>query len=144
MAFIPGIHRIQEGHLIRSGAVVPGLRSDDEQPVWIGAYTTVQGGIVHAGSVILGRGSVTWDGIAGGPEVVLGAGCTVDGGVRAVGRIVVQHGATVNGALQAGSDVHLLGDCTVQDVDAGGDILIVGSPKTGQLRPCGRVSTRAF
>ncbi len=131
--------------MIRSGAFVPGLRSQaDNHDLWIGPYTTVQGGIQHAGRVILGRGAVTWTHVQGGAEVTIGAGCRIPGNVRATGRIVVQAGARIDGTLRAGTDVLLLGDCMVGDVDASGDITVVGAPKTGELRPQGRVRTRPW
>jgi hypothetical protein len=40
--------------------------------------------------------------------------------------------------------VLLLGDCVVGDVHAGGDIIVVGAPKTGRLVPAGRVQTRSW
>ncbi len=145
MAWIAeGLHKTRDGHLVPAGAVVPGLRSRDPDAwVQIGHGATIQGGIEHAGGVVLARGVCTWAGIAGGHEVIIGPGCTIKGPVHAEGRIVVQSGAQV-GDLHAGSDVHLLGDCQVGKVHAVGDILVVGAPQTQGLAPGGRITTRPW
>lgn len=143
--YIEGLHPIAGGHLIRSGALVPGLRGRNEvQTLWVGPYTTIQGGVHHEGTVVLGRGSVAWNHVRAGPELILGAECVIAGDVIAEGRIVIQAGARVDGTVRAGSDVLLLGDCRVNQVVAGGDIVIVGAPKTGDLQPAGRVRTRGW
>lgn len=143
--YVEGIHRIEGGHLVRPGAFVPGLGVRNEAAtLWIGHHTTVQGGIRHAGGVVLGKGSVTWKPVHAGHELVVGAECKIPGDASAKGRIVVQAGAEIEGSLRAGGDVYLFGNCTVGDVDAGGDIVIVGAPKTGELRPSGRVRTRPW
>ena len=144
-SYVPGVHAIRDGHVIRAGAVVPALRGrDPEQTLWVGPFTTVQGTIQHAGSVMLARGSVTWDGIRAGLQVVIGADCTVDGPIHCDGNVVVQDGAKVRGAITAGSDVHLLGKCHVQDVTCQGDVFITGAPQTGALTPSGRIQTRSW
>lgn len=144
-AYIPGVHAIRDGHIVRAGAVVPSIRCSNEHgTVWVGAYTTVQGGIHHPGSVMLARGCVTWEGIRAGLRVVVGADCIVDGPIHCKGSVVVQACAKVNGPIQAGSDVHLLGDCTVQDVACRGDVFIAGAPQTGALAPAGRIQTREW
>lgn len=144
-AYIPGVHAVHGGHVVRAGAVVPPIRCDDaDATAWIGAYVTVQGDIRHAGSVVLSRGSVVWEGIRGGLQVVVGAGCIVDGPIRCDGNVVVQAGADVRGPITAGNDVHLLGDCKVRDVTCRGDVFIAGAPETGRLAPDGRVQTRPW
>lgn len=139
-----GLHRVAGGHIVPAGSTVPALRSrDDMASLQVGHGATVQGGIDHAGAVVLGRGAVTWGDIQAGHEAILAASSQVHGSVQAEGRIVVLDGAKA-GALRAGGDVLLLGACDVGDVDAVGDIIIVGSPKAGALRPGGRIATRPY
>jgi len=139
-----GLHRTASGHVVPAGAVVPGLRSaDPDATLAIGHGATVQGGIDHAGAVVLAPRASAWHDVRGGHEVVLGPGATVRGRVTALGRIVVQAGASA-GDLDAGGDVLLLGDCRVGAVRAAGDIIIVGAPTTGLLQPGGRISTRPW
>ena len=143
--YAEGVHAVDGGHLIRSHAVVPGLRVDrDDRVLWVGQSATVQAGIHHAGSVVLGRATHVQGAVRGGHEVVLGAGARVDGPVTARGRIVVQAGATVEGDLEAGSDVLLLGRCHVGTVRAQGDIVVVGEPEARGLEPGGRIQTRPW
>lgn len=143
--YVEGIRRIDGGHLVRSGSFVPSMKcTNPDAALQVGPYATVQGGIRHEGRVIVGRGAVTWTTVRGGAEVILGAETRIAGDVIATGRVVVQAGAKIDGRIKAGSDVRLLGECQVGDVDAGGDIVIVGAPKTGELRPQGRVRTRPW
>lgn len=146
MAWIAeGLHRIEGGHLVPAKAVVPSLRSSDPHArLTIGHDATIQGGIEHAGGVILSPRAQIWAHVHGGHEVIVGPDCHVKGNVHADGRIVVQAGARIEGSVTAGSDVLLLGDCDVGPVSAVGDIVIVGSPKTGGLSPGGRITTRPW
>lgn len=143
--FADGLHAVHGGHLVRDRAVVPGLVGvRDDRVLWVGQAATVQGGIEHAGGVVLARATRVEGAVQGGHEVVLGAGVQVDGPVRARGRIVIQHGAVVHGGLHAGGDVLLLGRCAVGTVQARGDIVVVGAPQAQGLEPGGRIQTRPW
>ncbi len=144
-SYVPGIHAIRSGHVIRPGAMVPEIRGNrPEDTLWVGGYTTVQGGIRHAGSIVLARGCTTWNSVRGGLQVTVGAGCVIDGDVECDGNVVVQAGAEIRGRVRAGNDVHLLGACTVGDVECRGDVFIDGTPTTGTLSPKGRIQTRSW
>jgi predicted acyltransferase (DUF342 family) len=139
------IHAIRGGHVIRPGARVPTIHGNNpDATLWIGSNAIIDGGIQTHGSVVLTRNTTSHGGINAGLQVVIGAGCIVNGAIRCQGNVVVQAGALVDGPIIAGNDVHLLGDCNVQDVNCKGDVFISGSPTTGTLSPKGRIQTRAW
>jgi cytoskeletal protein CcmA (bactofilin family) len=134
--------RVAGGVAIPMGAILPGLRCSDA-----GIETTV-----GMGSRIKGPIDVTG-------SLTLAAACKVDGDVTTKGtatigpgsrvwavrgaRVVVLPGASAQD-IEAAGDVLLLGACSVGTVVAGGDILIAGEPKATGLRPKGRVVTRPW
>lgn len=143
--WVPGApRRTPEGHHVPAGASLPGLVGrDPASRLLLGRGATVHG-VRHVGSVVLGAAARVAGDLHAGHEAVLGAGSGVSGDLVCDGRVVVQSGATVGGTICAGGDVLLLGSCRVGRVESGGDIIVAGAPSTGDLRPSGRVVTRAW
>jgi uncharacterized protein with ACT and thioredoxin-like domain len=134
--------RTGEGYWVPRGALMPKvLVPEADRHLLVGHGATLQA-IDSAGRVTLARGVHVKGPLQAGAELILGALCRVDGPITAQGRVVVQSSKTKS--IDAGGDVLLLGDCVVGDVRSGGDIVIVGAPKTGRLEPKGRVASRPW
>ena len=134
--------RATDGYWIPPAALLPEVRvADPARHVLAGPGATLAG-LDAAGRVTLTRGVRVRGPLRCGAELVLGAGCTVDGPIEAAGRVVVQVSRTR--AITAAGDVLLLGPCHVGDVVSGGDIIVVGEPRTGRLEPKGRVASRPW
>lgn len=130
------------GYWVPPGALLPSVRvGDAAMAVLVGRGARLKA-LDAAGRVTLARAVHVQGPLRAGAELILGAGCRVDGAIVCDGRVVVQGSRTK--AITAAGDVLLLGPCHVGDVKAGGDIVIVGEPKTGRLEPKGRVATRPW
>lgn len=137
-----GPRRMRDGYWVPPRSMMPAVRVDDAaRQVLVGP-----GALLHAldaaGRVTLSRGVHVTGPLRAGAELILGAGCRVDGPIAGAGRVVVQASRTKD--IEATGDVLLLGPCHVGHVRSGGDIVIVGEPKTGRLEPQGRVASRPW
>lgn len=137
-----GPRRMRDGYWVPPGSLLPAVRvADPERQVLVGPGARLAA-LDASGRVTLTRGVRVRGTLTAGAELILGAGCQVDGPITGAGRVIVQ--ASRTRAIQAAGDVLLLGPCHVGDVRAGGDIVIVGEPKTGRLEPQGRVASRPW
>lgn len=134
--------RTGDGYWVPRGALLPRLLvAEADRHVLVGHGAVIEA-LDAGGRVTLARGVTVKGPLQAGVELILGARCVVEGPITAQGRVVVQSSRT--GAIDAAGDVLLLGDCVVGDVRSGGDIVIVGTPKTGRLEPKGRVASRPW
>ncbi len=143
--WLPGAPcRVPGGYLVPAGARLPTLRCrDPAQRITLGPGASVAA-VSSLGPVELSAGARVEGDLQAGTEVVLACDAEVLGRVLCEGRVVAQDRARVGGPIEAGGDVLLLGSPQVADVAAGGDILVAGAPRTGELRPKGRVVTRSW
>ena len=123
-------------------SLLPEVRVADAARHVLVGHGAVLGALHAAGRATLTRTVHVKGPLACGAELVLGAGCRVDGPITVQGRAVLQ--ASQARDITAAGDVLLLADCRVGRVRSGGDIVIVGAPRTGTLEPQGRVATRPW
>lgn len=134
--------RLVDGYFVPRNALLPAVRVDDPQrQVLVGAGARLAA-LQAAGRVLLSPGVHVEGPLRAGAELILGARCRIDGPIHGAGRVVVQASQTQD--IDAAGDVLLLGGGRVGNVRSGGDIRIVGEPKTGRLEPQGRVASRPW
>lgn len=114
---------------------------DPSRHVLVGPGARIQA-LDAAGRVTLTRNVTVAGPLRCGAELILGAGCRIEGPIAGLGRVIVQ--ASQTGDIDAQGDVLLLGDARVGNVTSAGDIIVVGKPKTGRLEPKGRVAARPW